>query len=473
MTPLQLQHRPEQDPALSAPDDKRPPPRGATVPRASHPRVPFNTIDEVSRHCLTPHEPETIHIEVHLPGTPDPARLRRAFGNALQKHPRILVREEPGSWFRSRYTWQLTDTPDAEPVHFPQPGPHALAQARTRALEQSPPLSASPPVRLELIRHTEDDPGCVLVLTAHHTALDAPAFLRVLATAAELYGGADNPPAPKSARPAPHSGSAPRASRWRRPARIAADRPAGAPAAAGNGLLLADLPVPERAPKSSDSTVRYTVNDQLLVATSLTVARWNRAHGTPSHPVRITMPIDDRDRGPQMPIGNGTRLVDVDVSPADEADGPLLSGERPDPGAIARLLRQTAQRTRALKSASPKHPLGRGASLLTAPVMPIGARGHVTRAMRKAAAPWTSTVLLTNIGRVPYPLDFGDAGRAHAVWFSAPAHPPRGLSLATAATHDRLHISLRWSRQLLGDQEAATFWRIWCTSLAATTRTTP
>ncbi|MER7110284.1 condensation protein, partial [Streptomyces sp. NPDC000229] len=159
-------------------------------------RVPFSTVDEVTRHCLTPQEPETVHIEVHLPGRPDAARLRTAFTEALRRHPRILMREAPGPWYRRRYEWELTTGPDpgAEVVSVPDPGPGALDRARQRALSEAPPLTSSPPVRLEVIDR-------VLLLTVNHTALDGPACLRVLATAAELYGGRDNAPQAPPVRP--------------------------------------------------------------------------------------------------------------------------------------------------------------------------------------------------------------------------------------------------------------------------------
>nr|MDX2774530.1 condensation protein [Streptomyces europaeiscabiei] len=51
-------------------------------------RIPFPVVDEVSRHCLQEEEPETVHIEVHLPGHLDPDRLRTAFDAALRAHPR-------------------------------------------------------------------------------------------------------------------------------------------------------------------------------------------------------------------------------------------------------------------------------------------------------------------------------------------------------------------------------------------------
>ncbi|MGY6018566.1 condensation protein [Streptomyces spinosirectus] len=421
-------------------------------------RIPFPVVDEVARHCLQEEEPETVHIEVHLPGRLDRDRLRAAFGEALRRHPRILMREAAGHWYRRRYEWELTADPDVEVVSFPAAGRCALRDARTRALTTAPPLSLSPPIRLEVVAgagpaegseatdgvgvppHRPDvtrpsEPqGTVLFLTINHTALDGPACLRVLATAAEIYGGRDNSPAAPPVRTpdAPQDpGDTP--SNWSPPARVAPGAPEPSP---GNGMLVTELPLPHR-PKGSP----YTVNDQLMVTTARTVAHWNREHGARPRPLRITMPVDDRPRDATMPIGNGTRLVEVTFSPEELAVD--------DPDGMAALLRRTATRTRALKSL-PRPQLGHGAALLTAPVTPVAWRAALTRGLRRAAAPWTSTTLLSNIGRVPYPLDFGEeAGRAHAVWFSAPARMPRGLTVTTASTAGRLHLALRWSRALL------------------------
>ncbi|MFJ8712256.1 condensation protein [Streptomyces violaceus] len=404
-------------------------------------RIPFPVVDEVSRHCLQEEEPETVHIEVHLPGPLDEPRLRKAFTEALHRHPRILMREAGGPWFRRRYEWELTGEPDTEVVTFTPAGPRALQDARTRALAEAPPLSMSPPIRLEVV-------GSVLLLTINHTALDGPACLRILATAAELYGGRDNNPAAPPTRPAEPAQEPPDTpTTWSPPARVAQGTPDPSP---GNGMLVTELPLPHR-PKGSP----YTVNDQLMVTTALTIAHWNREHGalphsrlrssggTPIRPLRITMPVDDRPRDTTMPIGNGTRLVEVPFAPGE------LKAEMPT------LLRRTAERTRALK-ALPRPQLGHGAALLTTPWAPVAARAALTRALRRAAAPWTSTTLLSNIGRIPYPLDFGEeAGRAHAVWFSAPARMPRGLTVTTASTAGRLHLALRWSRALLSHGDGA------------------
>ncbi|TJZ55683.1 condensation protein [Streptomyces piniterrae] len=460
-------------------------------------RVPFPVVDEIARHCLQDDEPETVHIEVHLPGRVDHARLRAAFHQALVRHPRILMRQAPVQRWRRRYEWELTAAPDVDPVAFPPPGPDALARARERALADCPPLDASPPVRLEVIEQPVAADGgaatTVLLLTINHTALDGPACLRVLATAAELYGGADNSPAPPPVRaPEPRTDRTPPDDAaspgvgLTRPARLAPDHRAATSTGLtrgrdgtgstgtdtsngngnGNGMLIVELPVPARPPRV-DGQAPYTVNDQLLVATCLMVARWNRSHGHSTSPVVVTMPVDDRPRGTEMPIGNGTRLVSVGFRPEERQDADLLTADPPDPEAVARLLRRTAARTRALKSA-PGSQLGLAGTLLTAPVLPVGLRRTLTRALRTAAAPWTSTTLLSNIGRIPYPLDFGDAGRPTAVWFSAPARMPRGLTVTTVSVGGRIQLALRWSHALLDDAAGARLGALFESSLAAT-----
>ncbi|MEU5835794.1 condensation protein [Streptomyces diacarni] len=452
---------------------------GAGLPsaRLPHPpapgerRIPFPTVDEITRHCLDDDEPETVHVEIHLPAVPDPDRLRQAFREAMRRHPRILMRQSPSRWWRSRYTWVLTGEPDRDPVAFPG---GTLQEARRRALAQCPPLDASPPFRAEVIENlqdAEDGGGCVLLVTINHTALDGPACLRVIATAAHLYGGADNAPAPPPVR-APltpgHAGAgteAPARS-WTRPARVAAHT--RHPDAPGNGMLIADLPVPARPPRAAGEDGPYTVNDQLLVATWLMVARWNSAHAAPVRPVRVTMPVDDRPRTADMPIGNGTRLVEVGFGPEERAlYASLAAPGAADRGAVEQLLRATAVRTRALKSAD-RPQLGFSSGLLTTPLLPVGLRAAGTRALRGAAAPWASSVLLSNIGRVPYPLDFGDAGRARAVWFSAPAKRPRGLSVTTVSTGGRLQLALRWSHARLDDEAGRRLGELFTGALAET-----
>ncbi|MER5964596.1 condensation protein [Streptomyces sp. NPDC002057] len=418
-------------------------------PRGRAPiRVPFAVPDEIARHCADAREPNTVHIELHLPGRVRPDRLRVAFHQALARHPRALMRERHHGPLARRYEWELTDRAHGDVVLFPPPEHGALALARQRSLAEAPSLLSAPPLRLEVVEEPGSE-GCVLVLTVHHTALDGPAALRLIATASEVYGGRPAAPVPPPLRPP--AGPAPERTGRRAAAvaRVAAGTPGTAP---GNAMLVTELPVPRRASGAS-----YTVNDQLMVATALTIADWNRRQGARERPLRVTMPVDDRTRGPAMPIGNGTRLVEVGFAPAEVG-----------PGAdVGTLLRSTAERTRALKALE-RPPLGRGAAMLAAPVLPVAARRALTRGARRLAAPWTSTTLLSNLGRIPYPLDFGDAGRASAVWVSAPAALPRGLTFTTASTGGRLHLVLRWSRTLLGDEDGRRLNRMFAARLAAT-----
>ncbi|MCK1795795.1 condensation protein [Streptomyces sp. XM4193] len=423
-------------------------------------RIPFPVVDEISRHTRSASEPENVHVELHLPGRMDPKRLSKAVREALRRHPRVLVRQAPGRWWHRAYEWELTEEPDVDPVSWPG---GSLEEARRRAIGSIPPLHLSPPVRIEAVEpNAAEGGGTVLVACVNHTALDGPAFLRVLATAAELYGGVDNapmrpPPVREANEVSEEPPPPPARSSWARPARVAAVRAAaGAPAGRGNGMAVLDLPVPTR-PKGAP----YTVNDQLLVATFLTVVRWNREHGARVDPVRITMPVDDRPRTEDMPIGNGTRLVEV-----------TFGDEERDPENTARLLRATAARTKALKG-RPRAQLGLSGSLLTTPVLPVGVRALSTRALRVAASPWASTTLLSNLGRIPYPMDFGDAGRATAVWVSAPARMPRGLAVTTTSTGGRLQLVLRWSRARLDDSAGELLGEIFTESLHTTARTTP
>ncbi|GAA2951478.1 hypothetical protein GCM10011428_84090 [Streptomyces violaceus] len=309
-------------------------------------RIPFPVVDEVSRHCLQEEEPETVHIEVHLPGPLDEPRLRKAFTEALHRHPRILMREAEGPWFRRRYEWELTGEPDTEVVTFTPAGPRALQDARTRALAEAPPCRCRRRYGSRWWDQSSSSPSTTPPSTARPASAYSP--LPQSSTAA----GTTTPPHPRPAPRNPHK--SPRT-----------PRPPGHPRAGsarharplpGNGMLVTELPLPHR-PKGSP----YTVNDQLMVTTALTIAHWNREHGARPRPLRITMPVDDRPRDTTMPIGNGTRLVEVPFAPGE------LKAEMPT------LLRRTSERTRALK-ALPRPQLGHGAALLTTPWAPVAAR---------------------------------------------------------------------------------------------------
>jgi len=424
------------------------------VDASARARFAFPAMDEYSRHLLQEHrDADTVHLEAHLPGAVDGIRIATAFAEVLADRPRLLVRQSPARWWHRRYHW--------EPA---APGPGAvrtgddLGRARHRALSEPPPLGAGPPLRLEAV--ALPDGGTALVLTAAHTLADAGTCLRLLCDLADHYA-APAPalapavaPAPVPARgpgptpgaravrrggpPIAPAGAVRRAAR--RPARIAL-APGPAPGT-GTGLYLTAVPVPGTSVPRASGPSPFTVNDLLLTAVQLGITAWNRQHGRPDGPVVLSMPVDDRPEGPlaaAAPMGNHNHLATV-------------HGAVPSPDVLSALA-GTAAQTRAAKAAPAAGP-GPVAALVSTGWLPVGAKAPLTRALRRATAPWTSTALVSNLGRVGHPLDFGPAGRATALWFSAPVRMPRGLSVGAVTIDSRLHLAFRYCRALL-DREAA------------------
>ncbi|MGW6919540.1 condensation protein, partial [Kitasatospora sp. NPDC054939] len=224
----------------------------------------------------------------------------------------------------------------------------------------------------------------------------------------------------------------------------------------GTGVHLSVLPLPPplplpptgqgRTPAGGAAPPRPTVNDLLLTAVHLTLADWNRRHGRPPGPIHLSMPVDDRPHGPlapHAPMGNHNHLATV------RTDTPP-----PAPDAAATVLDRIGAQTRAAK-ATPVADGGPVAALVSTPWLPVGAKAPLTRALRRLAAPWTSTALVSNLGRVAHPLDFGPAGRADALWFSAPVRMPRGLSVGALTLDGRLHLTVRHCHRLLAEPAAA------------------
>lgn len=416
-------------------------------------RFPFPAVDEYSRHLLQEQlDADTVHLEAHLPGTIDLDRLRAAFTRTLAGHPRLQVRQAEPRWWHRRYHW--------EPAALGSDAVTAAAdpeRARHWALSAPPPLAAGPPLRLQAA--PAPDGGTVLVLTVAHTLADAGSCLRLLGDLAEQYSGTAAPvpaAATRDRRPGPGPWPVPRSGG--RPARIApATRPDPAP---GTDVHLSVLPVPELPVgwAVSDGPTP-TVNDLLLTAVQLSLAEWNRQHGHPAGPIHLSMPVDDRPHGPLAPgalMGNHNHLATIRDSAPHSA-----------PEAAQALHRISAQ-THAAKVARTGGP-GLTAALVSAPWLPVGVKAPLTRALRRLAAPWTSTALVSNLGRVAHPLDFGPAGRASALWFSAPVRMPRGLSVSALTLDGRLHLAVRHCHRLLDQAAAAEIARACAATLDALT----
>lgn len=400
--------------------------------------TPFSTVDELGCYMDNPVEPNSIHLEARLAGRVDPAGLRVAVMSTLDAYPAARARRGRWRGWDRRFHWEIAEKLDAPPVAQVYWRDEAeLARHRERLLSLTPPLDLAPPLR---VLHAIGSPGDVLIMNTHHAAMDGMSCLLLLRAMARRYTGrpdgvgvdpqsanGESPPAPpvpfgqvRSLRPA---------------ARIIPDRAKAGP---GCGFHLASWPLRAGAGRSAN-----TVNDVLIAALVATVAAWNETHGAPAATVRITMPIDAR-HADSASIGNLSRLT-VIASQAEHRGSPAL------------LLADVTRQTRAAKLADGPQldPVSR---MLATPLLPVAMKaGLVAGARLVAGAATSDTSLLSNLGAVDDPPDFGPAAPVRGLWMSSPVRMPRGLSVGAISVRGRLNLCFRYRRALFDEHAVARF----------------
>jgi NRPS condensation-like uncharacterized protein len=414
-------------------------------------RTPFGIADELSCYYDAPAEPCNVHVEVRVPGSLDSRALRDATAAALAAQPRALVRRAAGAWWQ-RYAWEVPEQPDCDPVTTAEwADEDDLGRVRARFLSAAPPLRSSPPLRILLAAGPGEDR---VILNAHHAALDGLSSLELLRSIAGHYpGGASSEEGPAAggasshefppAQPASLARGVPERARQGRAARIAADRePGRAAGLPGYGfVLLPGLPVP-----TGRRAGGGTVNDLLIAALVLAVARWNSEHGRPSGLIRITMPVNARPQGQTGAAGNLSRLTTVSVpAPPGDCDVAELAG----------LVASVAAQTRPAKQQAGPQVDPASRALAAAWWPPAVKRGVLRLALRTAGPLICDTSLVSNLGVVGPPR-FG-AAAVTDMWFSTSAHMPRGLSVGAVTVGGRLHLCLRYRRALFSEPSAARF----------------
>jgi NRPS condensation-like uncharacterized protein len=412
----------------------------------------FSMVDELNCYHDSPAEPNSVHLEIWLPGHLSPERLADAVAAAQAGLPRARARRARPSWWRTGYTWEFPSEPDVDPVSVTVwRTERELSQARARFLAVSPALDRSPPFRLLLARGTGWDS---LILNAHHAAFDGQSCLRLLRVISDHYVTADPPPAtgysgPGPARSGPDrtgpplpSGSwfadrGPWGLAWRA-ARIApqrADRRRGH-RLPGYGFALQEWPGVPVVPQLRDRSPA-TVNDLLIAALVQAISAWNGGRHQGAARPRITMPVDMRRPGHSGELGNLSRLSTISVDPARTA---ALAA------AVADQTRQAKQR--------PGPQVSPGLAALTRLPLPALVKRCLLRgAVHSVGHLAADSCLLSNLGRVPDPPAFG-MGPSIRMWFSGPAHMPRGLSVGAITVDGRLRLCFRY-RNALFDQAAA------------------
>ena len=425
-------------------------------------RQPFSTVDEACCYFDRPAEPANIHLEMRVPGRLDRRAFTSAATQALAAHERASRRRAASRPWHWRFFWEQPTRFDHVPVDFVScPDEADLAGQRAAFLARSPDIRRAPAATFLV---ASGPGGDCIILNAHHAVMDGLSWLSLLRDLAARYRAAVPALIAAPADPAPHNlvrstqdpaaqaapagvTAAPDTARtvaralWRpRPARIAADGGGGQ----GCGVLLLPFPAVPTPVQAEGGSTRATVNDALITALVVAIGRWNTEHDRAVRPVRITVPFNAREAGEQQAAGNRSRVVTVTVAPSGPARHPVAVLQD-----VARLIRH------ARLTDGPQ--LDSGSRRAVAIWCPTVAKRWLVRAALRTVGPLVcDSAMLTNLGNVPEPPDFGMAGTT-TMGLSGPAHMPRGLSVAAITSNGRLTLGMRYNRRLLSVGAARRF----------------
>jgi len=417
----------------------------------------LNLFDEGFVDIDTPREPWSIQLEVRASGTLDAARLESAIRAAAGSHPMMRARlrqRRLGEW---RRTWEIHPDLDDVPLEVVDASsPEELAEARSAAFSECPPLDGPAPFALTLVRSPKGD---YLLLNVHHAAADGVGTLRFLSSVIRHYAGKRDPIPdidPLSVRDlAALVGSASMTERIRRGTALlehlgtAATPPARVASQTGNrrrpgyGFVTIELDG-EQAESVARRKGEGTLNDVFLAALARAVALWNDAHGVERARVAIMMPVNLRPaEWWHEVIANFASYVAVSVPPPAQRDFPKA------------LAAVTAQ-TRRFKQAGTAGLLVD--LLVLRDLVPPLMRQQMAALLPLAGTRIIDTTMLSNLGRLPDTPNFGaSGGKVREVWFSPPAPMPLGVSVGVATLGDRMYLTIRYRRALFDAAAAAEF----------------
>ncbi len=374
----------------------------------------------------------SVQLEARVGGSLDEQRVRAAFATALGTSDGQDVRLDV-----------VSCDDDAD-----------LQAARAELQSVAVGLVGRPPLRAALARHPDGD---VLMLNVNHAAADGPGVLQVLHAIARTYAGhADDEPVldflarrELPVRPgSPHASIAARTAKravnrvrdaLARPGHLAADGQAdGAEYGFHTVALDADLTA-----RITDVEREHSDRHVLMAALQLAVGRWNRDHGEPAHQVGVLVPADLRpDDWSKDVVGNFSVTARVSTGRIER---------RSAKAALKAVAAQDARNKRLRTGVALIDGLRRN-GLLTmwakqslVVLQPLTGNHHVDAAM------------LCDLGRVDLPSFGADAGEVRDIWFSMPTRSPKCMCVGAAAVGDRLHLTLRYPRCLLGPDAARRF----------------
>lgn len=407
--------------------------------------VPFNVVDEIVHLLDRDEDPWSVQLEARTDGRLDEERLRTAVGQALGRHPMARARKGASPRRRNRDYWEIPRDLDLDPLCTVDcPDEAALSAARAELQSQSVPLSQSPPLRIWLARTPDRD---VVMLNVNHAATDGFGAVRLLQSVGRAYANEADPLAHVdflAERSLTGRLSRPSVPAWVRrqlglaerlrdlvspPARLSSDRGSRQP---GYGFHHVRLD-PEETQRLISLDPAGDVNDLLVAALHLAVGTWNDEHGTPCRRVSVLVPA--KPRPPEWRtdlVGNFSLPARVSTNRSDRAN----------PGrALAAITAQTRRTKRSGVGTAFLEILSRSW------LLPLRAKQALVDLLGVLGDRFLDTAILVDLGHLEDPPSFGpdaDTDEIDALWFSAPAPMPLGLSVGAVTARGRLHLVVRY-----------------------------
>lgn len=428
--------------------------------------TPLNALDQSILHLDQEPEPWSIHFEVRVRGRLDAERLAAAALKATAKHPLSRARLATHGYWDRHVFWEIPDRVEHLPLEIVEcPDDAALADARDRLLSMRVSLDSSPPFALTLAHRPGGDS---LIMNLHHAAADGMSAFRLMVSIARAYAGVEDPllgADPLADRnPAGHTGAArtPRARLGRirqladqvkeargegPPTRLA--RQGGTDGATGYGIHLLKLDPEETEALLAGRRRPASVNDLLVGSLAVAIAKFNAEHGLPPGRISVLMPVSLRpSEWYEEVVANIISFVPVLVSEEEQCD--------PVTAQLA-----VESRTRALKDPRISGTMIDILRLIR--LLPVGVRHSVARALRGPVGDRVAdTTILSNLGTLSLPLDFGEgAGAASEAWFSPPGQMPLGAGIGVASLNGEMFMTLRYCRAQFDAAGAAGFAETW------------
>jgi NRPS condensation-like uncharacterized protein len=408
--------------------------------------TPFNLLEEFWRRCERSEEPANIHMEFCLAGHIEEDRFRTAIAAAFTKHPMMRARRVASSRLKVQSTWEVVNTkelPLYDVVRVVQWQNDAeVARLRAELFSSFLDIHEVPALKFLLIHCPDSD---LLLFSINHTLCDGTGALRFLHSIARAYRGAADPlPSidPIAARDLASGRFKPSEPGLRRPYRpktIPASTIPANPASVDSPCYgFHHVTIPPAVVSTFDAkrlVPEATINDLLLTALLRTINAWNARRGTSQSHFLVHTPVNLRPQEWRNEIA-ASLAVSGNVGATAEQ---LATPESTMAAVVAQ--------TRWLKA-------GGAMAFLDAPAwvhqafvlaMPVIAR-------------WTRpTAVLTNLGRLDDPPDFGEAGRATSFWVSGGLGMPTGLLIGAATLDGALFLSFCYRHALFDDGTAREF----------------